>query len=59
MATEEAIRFVATVAVIVILLSLQYFYKYKFQKQSITSSHRVVGIIIILLSFMLAWVWMS
>ena len=59
MAAEETIRFVSTVAIIVIFLSLQYFYKHRFQQQTTHTGQRLVGVVIILLSFILAWIWMG
>lgn len=55
----ENIRFIATVIVIVIFLSLHHFYRHRFNSNSRAGISKITGILILLLSFILAWWWMN
>jgi len=54
----EAIRFISTITVIFIVLMLQLFYKKRFHKDVESQRVNTTGVVIVVISFLLAVIWM-
>lgn len=52
---NEVIGFISTIAVMVIFLSLRHFYKERFKKKLLQGKQRIVGIVIIVISIVIAF----
>jgi len=56
---NELVGFLSTISAMVIFLSLRYFYKTKFKDNMLQNKQRIVGVIIVVLSIVIALILMS
>jgi len=56
---NELVGFLSTIAVMVIFLSLRYFYKERMKENMLQGNQRVVGVVILTISIIVAFVLMS
>jgi len=51
---NELVGFFGTVAAIVIFLSLRYFYKQRFEENMLEGKQKIIGVVVIIISVLIA-----
>ncbi|MEM6998738.1 MAG: hypothetical protein AAF419_02740 [Pseudomonadota bacterium] len=55
---NELVGFLSTIAAMVIFLSLNYFYKERFKKNLLEGKQRMIGVMIVVVSIITAFIYM-